>query len=697
MAESKINYTVRNYDEYRQSIIDISKKYYPDVFDNFNDASIGSWLIDVMSDICDSLNYHIDRVYQETSVTSAGERSSLLEMARTLGVNIPGKKAAIVEVELSCVLPQANATGNERLADERYAPCVKRGTLFSTGLVTFELDEDVDFKEQFNSNGVSDRQVTANRDSNGNITGYTYKKLAIAVAGQSRIYKKTVTVDDLKPFMTVVLKDGNILGVESVIVKRGTHLNDDPNLYEFFVDREDYKTYSVSDTSINEIDTERFFEVDNLVQQYRYGYEVKEVETIDNAGHKWVMYNPVWEGIDGTFTVVTDENDEDDNPIKCTGTATVRQCVNGCWKRLKNKFITEYTDNGSLKVIFGAGIRNKYGVIPGNAGDFTRYMMSRMEANDYMGVLPEPNSTMYILYRVGGGEMSNIAANSLNSVIFLNMTIDGNCEDLEDDTKKRNVRTSLTVTNTSPSYGGKDEPTEEEIRYLIKYHVASQNRCVTLHDYQAKVLDMPFKYGTPFRVSAIEENNKVVIYALGLDPEGHLSTPLSEVVANNMKSWLSNYRMINDFVEIRSGRVINVAFEIDVFVDKTYDKNDVVKRIIDLTYSYMDIRNRQMGDDIFLGDLEKEISKLDGVKNLIGLKCYNRVGNEGDTAYSSDAITQSLVDPEECGYDDYAEGGENFNNQIDLNESDKMLFSEADSMFEVKYKGNDIIVNVKTK
>ena len=108
MAEGRIQYSARNFDDFRNAILDISRKYYPDITDNYNDASIGSWFIDVFADVADAINYHIDRTYQETSINAAGQRKSLLNIARNNGVKVPGKKAAVVEIELSCELPLAN-------------------------------------------------------------------------------------------------------------------------------------------------------------------------------------------------------------------------------------------------------------------------------------------------------------------------------------------------------------------------------------------------------------------------------------------------------------------------------------------------------------------------------------------------------------------------------------------------------------
>ena len=802
MAERKISYLARNYDDYRNAILDITKKYYGDVFDNMNDASVGSWIVDIVSDIADNLSYNIDRAYQETSIDSANDVNSLFDMARTSGCKITGKKAAIVEVELSCELPLnrqgSTSDGDLSQADESYAPIVKRGTLFSTGLQTFELSEDVDFSKQFNDEGISNRQIIPTRDSNGNIISYLYKKLAIATAGQSKVYKKIVTNSDLVPFMEVQLEDADILGVESIIVKEGTTIVDDPSIDEFYVDEEEYvDKKSYSDFGGNKVS--RFFEVDNLAEQYRYGYEIE-------MGDKY--YNPRWEVAEMTYVEVgsatksdysvynyakvitksaydalTDEEKKDYEPwadySEETGAGTrkinvynlpnvtiplnvyrgltkeeqaryvvnyyvykkvsqqqsgdynvpyeyyntqypnnvisaeeynglrnedekvifeavpARYVVRGDWKRVKNKFVTEYTNTWALKIIFGKGLKNQYGEIPVSAREFTKYMMCRMEANDYMGVLPDANSTMYILYRVGGGEQSNIATGTLTNFIYKNIEIGGNCDDNYDATKKRKVLDSLKVTNTTPSYGGKDEPSFEEMRWLIKYNNASQNRCVTLHDYYARIMMLPAKYGCPFRCGIVEENNKVIVYMLGIDQDGRLRSELAEQVAINIKNYLSKYRMINDLVEMRSGKIINLAFDVDIFVDKTYDKGEVVKRVIDLIYDYMDVRKHKMGEDVFVGDIEKEISKLDGVQNLIELRVYNKVGSYD--GYSDNETTQEIMSYDECGklYDE--DRNELDERRIDLKKSDKILFTESNSMFEIKYKEKDIRVNVKQR
>lgn len=672
MAENKLQYTVRNYDEIRNSLIDITRTYYGNIYASLNDASIGQWMIDVNSDIYDTLMYNIDRAYQETDIDTASQRSSLLTIARSLGVKIPGPKSAIVELELSCDIPKNNSeaidtTNDLAQSDESYCPIIRRGSLFTDGKVIFELMEDVDFRQQFDSNGISNRVINPIRNSNGVIVGYRYKKLSIASAGQSKVYKRIISPSDVYPFFSVTLADRDILGVESIILKQGKSLGDEPNIADFYVDSESYEDMKGRPTL-------RFFEVDNLIDQYRFGYE-ENLCTINQENKTTTYYSPVWETVDALVETV--------NGV--SSVTPLRVATKGLWKRLKNKFVTEYTDNGNLKVTFGSGLRNEYGSIPDNAKDYTKYLMSRMNANDYMGVLPEANTTMYILYRVGGGEMSNVGAGTVKGVLSMSVYVQGNCMDTNDTIKKNNVKNSIKVTNPSQSYGGKDAPSDEEIRNMIKYISSAQNRCVTVGDYYARLLEMPAKYGVPFRCGVSEENNKIVVYSLGLDYEGHLTSILSEVVAENMKVYLSKYRTVNDYVEIRSGRVVNLAFDVDLFVGADYDKGEVSKRVIELVKDYMDIRRHQMGEDIFVGDLEKDISKLDGVVNLIELRCYNKVGS----GYSSTEITQPIMDDNKYGAD---------TKRIDLMQTDKVLFSDFGNMFEIRYPDSgDIRVNVKVR
>lgn len=146
--EKKINYLARNFEDIKSELINFSNKYYPEVSDDFNDSSVGAWFIDLMSAVGDDLSYHTDRMYQETNINSANLKSTLLNIARTNGIKIPGRKPSMCEVEISVVLPLSPQNISQPNWD--YAPILTMGSIVSAGNYNFEIIEDVNFAEQFN-------------------------------------------------------------------------------------------------------------------------------------------------------------------------------------------------------------------------------------------------------------------------------------------------------------------------------------------------------------------------------------------------------------------------------------------------------------------------------------------------------------------------------------------------------------------
>lgn len=658
--EKGISYLNRDFHDYRNSLLEYTKQYYPELEDEFNDASIGSWMLDVVANIGDNLSFHIDRMYQETNIDSAQEKGSIYALARSNGIKIPGPKASMAEVKFTCELPvdgSNNSSSQMSMPNWSYAPCIRRGTKVSAGNQVFELMYDVDFNEQFNENGISNRTIEPKRNSNGFITRYIITKTGIVSAGETKIYTKTIKTSDITPFMSVIIPDSNVMNVESIIFKEGVKHFGTPTLKEFYYDGE-------SNLGKNDCGKEaplwRFFEVDYLAQQYRWGDYINELGDIEGY---------------------TGENRDEEKVFYIT---------KGAWVPLKQKFITEFTDNGYMRITFGSG--NAYNDPKTSLSHPTDYkhLISHVINNDGLGVLPKAETTMYVLYRKGGGAQSNVAHGTISNIDYLNAILRG-----EDKNISQDVKRTISVINTTPSVSGRDMPSTDEIKYLIKYNNGAQERCVTIKDYHDRLSKLPPRYGCPFRYGVIEENNKIMIYTLGLDSQGHLTDVIPSVLRENIQNYLSEYRMINDYIEIKSGRIVNLQFEVDIYVDKNYNTSDVVANVINAVQKYMNINKLQMGDDIFVGDIEKEISKIDGVLNLIELRVFNIF----DTNYSQSKITQQILTPEECNIDgEVSDAGLEINrNRVNLKASDKMLYTENDTMFEIRYPEKDIICRVKTR
>ena len=650
--EKGISYLNRTFDDYRESLRDFSRKYYPDMATDYSDASVGSWLIDINADVADNLSYHIDRVYQETSIDSAQEPGSVYNIARSNGVKVPGPKGAMAEVRFTCNVPVDGDT-----YAKNYLPVIKRGTMVNSSSQVFEVMYDVDFSEQYDAYMRSDRTIEPMADANGNITMYRISKLAIVTAGESRVYKKAIKTSDLRPFMEIVIPVEGVMNVESIIMKEGDVLTSYPSYGEFYSPTEEVYHGGKLCTGLT-----RFFEVESLAEQFRWGDTLNE----NNCPliHAYGYYN------------------SQDGKIYPTCEVT-----RGEWKPVKHKFITEYTDNGYLKVIFGPGLNSRDYPDIGEMSSFSKYMITRTMRNESLGEMPKAGTTIFILYRSGGGSSSNVAQGAISSISRLLASFPAGATSSE--ATKSAVKNSITVTNTTPSVSGKDMPTVQEMRYLVKYNKGAQGRCVTTKDYIDRVLMMPPKYGTPFRVGAAEDNNKMMLYLLGIDYRGKLDAALPALLTENIQNYLTEYRMINDFVEIKPGRVINLSVEVDVHVDKTYNVSDVVSMIIGKVRDYFDVNKRNMGDDIYIGDLKKEVSKLDGVANLMDIRVYNETG----PGYSSTQTSQELYASGDCNraQEEIVKGRD----RIDLEASDGIIYSDGDCMLEVKWPEKDIRVYPK--
>lgn len=672
MSQKKINYLSRTFDDYKSELINFSNQYYPELSDSYNDSSVGSWFIDLVAAVGDNLSYHIDRAYQETSINSATLKNTVLNIARTNGLKVPGPKSSICEIELSCVLP-TNDDGSSPAWE--YAPVLKRSTVVSAGNLNFQLNEDVDFGEQFNSDGYSNRTYAPARDNNGFITGYTVAKTTLAVNGSTRMFKKVILKQDLAPFMEVVLPERNVMNIESIIFKETSNFQKDPEVSEFYIDAERYKMTKEA------ADTYRFFEVNSLADQYRFGTEIN----IDSGGTLTDYFNP--EIYDDYTETVSGET---------TSTRTTRY-YRGKWKPITQKFITEYTDNGYIKIIFGSGVH--YDTLPEAKSKFSERLMCNLINNDMLGVLPKEGWTMFVLYRVGGGISSNIGVGAINALSLTVAEFKKQITNDNDDApaKKGKVLNSFKVTNISPAVAGKDSPTAEEIKYLTKYNNSSQERCVTVKDYKQRLMMMPPKYGAPFRAAVIEDNNKIAMSMLGVTANGRLSKDLPETLVDNIIEYMSHYRTVSDYIEGKSGKIYNVGFSVELFVSKTYDTPTVLTNVIEAIKDYMSINKHDMGENIFLGDLEKDITLVDGVVSIINFEVYSIYNG----SYSSDKCPYpekgvnngAVCTPIENSTFKTDSSADSFN--IDLDAIDHVLYSDYNSMFEIMNPDNDIQVKVK--
>ena len=343
----------------------------------------------------------------------------------------------------------------------------------------------------------------------------------------------------------------------------------------------------------------------------------------------------------------------------------------GTYITVDNKFYSEITPEGYFAVTFGAGtvdpLANLDNYMTGNLKvNLTTYLN-----NMSLGAVPKAGTTLFIKYRVGGGKNSNLGVNVITSVDNIEFNVNG-----PNTTYNSQVTDSLRVTNVTPAVGGADQPTIEEIRNMVAYNFSAQKRAVTLNDYKSLVETMPSTYGAPAKVNVMEEDNKVRIKLISYDQYGNLTDTVSNTLKNNILNYLSEYRMINDYIDIESGEVIDLSLQIDLHIDKNVTPTDVVRSVISGTTSFFDITKRKMGDPLFVGDLSKTIGNIQGVVNVIDIRVYNQIGGQ----YSSSQVAQAYVD----------------NTTKEILQSDMTIFMLSNQIYQIRFPNVDIMVRTKS-
>lgn len=601
-----IAYSSRNFADIRTELIDFVKQYYPDILSDFNDASIGMMLIELNAAVSDMLSVNTDRMFQETQIDYAEQRSSVLSMARTFGLKIPGKRPSISIVDFSVTVPVKGDS-----FDIEYSPIIRTGAQIGGGGKIFETVDDIDFSSPFTTGGLPNRLIVPNLDSNNKIINYTLTKREIVLNGVTKIFQKTMTASEVVPFYELILPDNDVLSITSIITKNGTSFTKSPTIDDFL------------NTDI------RWWEVEALAEETKF---------------------------------IEDYNNSSDN-------AGIKP---GKWVRISKKFIREYTDNGFTKIIFGSGNQDVTSLSELDVNPTLTNRIGDFINNLALGETPKANTTMYVQYRVGGGANTNLGSDTLKTVNLVDLFVNGS-----NNATNRLVQQSLTVNNPIPALGGRDEPSVDEIRNLVRYNFASQNRAVTIKDYQARISLMPGEFGVPFRSGVFEEQNKILVYILGLDGAGKLTNTSTSTLKQNISDYLADYRMLNDYVVIGDGQIVNIGFEFDLMIEKEYPQSQIISNVITVATEFMDIHKHHMGENIYLGQLIENVNNVAGVINVVDIRLFNKVGGG---KYSMNEIEQPYLDEE--------------TRQIDLL-GEYTLFGNPINMFEVRFPEKDIIVRLK--
>jgi len=343
----------------------------------------------------------------------------------------------------------------------------------------------------------------------------------------------------------------------------------------------------------------------------------------------------------------------------------------GKWQNTDQRFITEYTPEGFFFLTLGGGSSSAEDSLDDLTSTGYKLDLNQYMNNLSLGRAPQSNTTIFIQYRVGGGKGTNVGPNSVNTVASIDFAINGPISSINSA-----VRDSLTVNNVTSAIGGANQPSVEEIRNYISFNFSAQQRAVTINDYVSRIQTMPSVFGSPAKVGVMEVENKIFINLLSYSEDGSLTSKVSTTMMKNIAEYLSDYRMLNDYISVTSAEVIDLSLEMDLIIDPGFNQADIVTNIIDKTTTFFSPDNKEMGKDVFTGELTKDIVNQPGVINLVDLRLFNKVGGD----YSENTVSQPYKNAS--------------TKEIAL--IDGTLFAQPNQIFQVKLPNKDIAVRIKT-
>jgi hypothetical protein len=638
-----IKYLNTDFAGFRENLIEFSKTYFPKTYNDFNETSPGMMFIELSSYIGDVLSYYVDDTLKESLLPFAEDEKSIIALAQFLGYKPKVTSPALTTLSIYQLIPSIGS-GQNNVPDEKFYLRIREGMeVESTNNATqFRTTDIIDFGDPF------EREITVySRDVNtGEPNFYLVKKQIQAIS--STISERQFTFDTYEPFRTIDLPETNVIQILDVRDSNGAKYYEVPYLGQEMV-------------FINETNT-----IANNADLYQFRNTVPYLlKTLKTARRFTLKINE-----DRTTTIQFGAGDPSTND---------EQLI----PNLKN---------------VGLGLPNSISRLE-ESFDPTNFLKTKT-----YGTSPS-NTTITVRYLVGGGVTSNLSQGLITRITGIQFEEDLLTFTPSQRVVYTRIKNSLGVDNEVPAVGGRGAESLEEIRQNALANFGAQNRAVTARDYQVRALSLPSKYGgiakayasadgtldnnSPSSILASpnslqqftdivmdfveradnqeptegevkeqirnfligktdnvnETNNPFAInlYLLGYNQNGNL-TPINQAIKQNLKTYLNEYRMLTDGVNILDGFVVNIGVEFEIITLEGYNKSEVVTDCINEIRNFFQIDNWSFNQTINLSELELVIANVEGVSSVPKLHISNKCkGQYSTNSYNIEAATKDKI------------------------------------------------------
>lgn len=581
-TNKQLSYLSKDFGQWRQSLIDYAKVYFPQTYTDFNETSPGMMFIEMMAYLGDVLGYYIDSQFKENLLQYTTEQQNIIAIAQSLGFKPKPTSAAYTTADFYQLCPSM-VSGSTFAPDPRYFLQLAPNTVVASnqfGNITFYAPDIIDFSNPLN------RQVSVfNTNNSGQPLNYMLRTNARVVAGSIKSYSTTFGAP--QAFSVVTIPDTNVIEVISVTDSNGFTWNEVDFLAQDLIITSNISTASVNISG----------------------------QSVPPANLMQIQTQP-------------------------------------------RRFVTRYNSQWQLELHFGAGTvsdaSSSVNLDPSQIAS-DEYNLSlastALDPSDFLssttyGLAPA-NVTLTIQYTTGGGLASNVPSNTVNKIQTVSVTNNQGVFQPIEIPLFQSVVQSLAVNNPNAAIGGNDADSVEQIRQSALAFFNSQNRCVTTADYTARAYAMPGKYGAVAKVFVIQDQqinniiqastqlptsgtfavdtpgqNVVNMYVLGYDQNKNL-VPLNQDIKTNLQTYLEQYRILTDTVQIIDAFVVTIGVDFEIIVYKNFNMNEVLTRCIDAVQQYFNVDNWQIQQPIILNDLSTTIGVIDGVQSVTKLEVVN--------------------------------------------------------------------------
>jgi len=635
-----IKYLNKDFSGFRENLIEYAKTYFPQTYSDFNESSPGMMFIEMASYVGDVLSYYTDDTLKESMMLYSEDKANVIALAEYLGYKPKVTSPSIVRLAVYQTVP-STGTGSDVGPDLDYLLRIKEGMVVvsSTTGTQFRTTELLDFSIE------DEREISIYESSAGTPTSYLIKKYVNAISAEL----KTITYDfgnSPKQFSKIQIGDSNVIDIYDVRDSNGNKWYQVPYLAQEMI----YVDYANSEQNDKDL--------------YQFKDSVPNVLKLIKTSRR--------------FT--TKVNEDNTTTIVFGG---------------GNSTSSDETLIPNFKNV-GLGLNSSINKL-GESFDPSNFLKTKSYGQ-------APTGEFTVSYLVGGGVTSNVGVGELNNLETIEFDEDGTSFQQSELALYNVSKRSVACDNEETGTGGKGADTIEEIRENALANFGSQNRAVTRKDYQVRALSLPPKYGgvakaycapdgeldnnSPSSIlnnpdsleeftglikslgdskrteqeikdevsrflsgkknSVNEKNNPFAInlYILGYNSNKNIST-LNQAVKENLKTYISEYRLLTDGVNLIDGYVINIGIDFEIRVYGGYNKREVLTKVQTTLARYFNIDDWTFNMAINISEIELLIAGVEGVQSVPKCEIVNKcLGSYSSHSYNiSDATKGKMVYP----------------------------------------------------